>query len=104
MTLAELQAMIAAIDPQATKFSGAGTGNYTVWHPYKITRQPGDNGEAEQVSSVQIDRFTKDDPDTIEPLITAALQARADEIAFEHLIDYEQDTGYVHHIWDCEVV
>jgi len=27
-----------------------------------------------------------------------------DEITFQHLVDFEQDTGYIHHIFDCEVV
>ena len=27
-----------------------------------------------------------------------------DDIAVEYLVDYERDTGYIHHIYVCEAV
>jgi hypothetical protein len=54
------------------------------------------------VWKVQVDRFTKTDNDTIALGILNALEAA--KIPHTYLIDYEKDTGYHHHIFDCEVV
>ncbi len=61
------------------------------------------NTNSDSIVHIQIDRFTRDDPDSIEQSITAALNTREDEIAYNRLVDFEQETGYIHYIWDCEV-
>lgn len=98
----KLKELLLSIDPDATKFQGAGKGNYTVWTPYGENALQAGNRRREVAAAVQIDRFTKDDPDEIADAIYAALDAAA-FVAFEYLLDYEPDTGYIHHIYDCEV-
>ena len=104
MTVDDFETALVSADPDVTKWTGTGNGNYTVWSPYRYGHLAGENDTAEQSARIQVDRFTKDDNDAIVAAIHAALRAHCDEIAFEYQVDFEQDTGYLHHIWDCEVV
>lgn len=98
----KLKKLLLEIDPGATKFAGAKQGNYTVWAPYGETPLMAGNRRQAIAAKVQIDRYTKDDPDEIAQAIYAALD-NADFVAFDYDLDYEQETGYIHHIYDCEV-
>ena len=50
-----------------------------------------------------MDRFTKTEDESLAESIRRALEER-DNIAVDYRVDYEQDTGYIHHIFDCEGV
>lgn len=104
MTLDDFRDLLLTADPKTTKWEGSGTGSRTVWSLYRLRSMPGDNAGAEIVAMIQVDRFARMDNDPISDAITAALMSRPDEIAFEYQLDYEQETGLHHHIWDCEVV
>jgi len=103
MTLDNFRDLLFSADPTATKWKGAGTGNYTVWHPFEFSKMMADGQKAGGISRIQVDRFTKLDNDPVVDAIETALSGE-DEITFQHLVDFEQDTGYIHHIFDCEVV
>ena len=94
--------LLLTVDPEATKNKGNGNENYTVWRPYGATGPHSNNRRKVRVWKIQVDRFTKTDNDTIALGILNALEAA--EIPHTYLIDYEKDTGYHHHIFDCEVV
>lgn len=98
----KLKELILSIDPEATKFKGAKKGNYTVWTPYGETPLMAGNRRQTVAVKVQIDRFTKDDQDEIKEALYQALDG-AEFVAFIYESDYEPDTGYIHHIFDCEV-
>lgn len=95
--------ILKAADPKCTKNKGNGDRDRTVWTPYQpITSEHDDVSEIVGYK-VQVDRFTKTDNDPIAGAITAALLANT-EIGVTILpIGYETDTGFFHHIWDCEV-
>lgn len=95
------KALILTVDPSATKNKGDGQENYTVWRPYGLTGPRSNNKRSCRVWKVQIDRLTKTDNDTIAAALLDALDAS--RIPYTYLLDYEQDTGYHHHIFDCEV-
>jgi len=103
MLLADFKALLLTADPLATKYKGALTGNYTAWTAYARIGVDADNRLAESGWKVQVDRFTKSDSDAVVALIDGVLSGN-DEIGVNYLIDYESDTGYIHHIWDCVVV
>ena len=48
-----------------------------------------------------MDRFTKIEDEETALALKALLEAQ-DDIAVDYLVDYERDTGYIHHIYDCE--
>lgn len=95
MTLQQFRDILLTADPQASHYKSMQTPNYTVWREYGKTRIP------EQAWKVQVDRYTKVEYDPIVALITTTLNI--DDISFSYLVDFESDTGYIHHIWDCTV-
>ena len=95
--------LILSVDPEATKYEGDGGDAYTVWTPYGVSRYCADGGDAALVYKIQVDRYTQDDNDGIAAGLYAALES-CDYVAFEYLRDYEPDTGYHHHIYDCELL
>jgi len=103
MQLSEFKALLLTADSTAQKHKSTLTGNYTVWKAYERIGVNSDNRLSDSGWKVQVDRFTTIDPDPVVALIDASMSG-SDEIAVNYLIDYEQDTGYIHHIWDLEVV
>lgn len=103
MTLDAFRSLILSVDPDATRYEGNRKGNYTVWQEYGMNRLHGDSRTADRAFKVQVDRFTKAEDDPIVEALFQALDGQ-DGIAFEYLVDYEVDTGYIHHIYDCEVI
>ncbi len=102
MTLAEIKALIVSADPDCARYESAYAGGaaYTVWR--EVRRLPAMSDDAHDEGWVfQVDRFTKAEDDAVALAIYGALTAD-DRVAFSYSIDYEQDTGYVHHIFDCE--
>lgn len=102
MTLNEIQSLVVSVDPQAGHYeSDHREGEpYTVWREKRTLPFLGD-GEHMGGLKFQIDRFTKTENDPIAASLYAVLETR-DDVAFEYLTDYEPDTGYIHHIFDCE--
>ena len=102
MTTADIQALVVAVDPNAAHYESAHRDGepYTVWQAKRTLSFMGD-GKHLGAMKFQIDRFTKTENDPIAASLYAVLEAR-DDVAFEYLTDYEPDTGYIHHIFDCE--
>ena len=103
MQLADFKNLLLTADSKATKWKGVGTGNYTTWRPFEFPALMADGERSEKIMRIQVDRFTKLDND---PVVTAIAEALAgdDDVAYEYLVDFEPDTGYIHHIFDCTVV
>lgn len=100
--LEKFKKLLLTADPKATRYTSKQQGNYTVWAEYEPITLRGDDTTAERAWKVQIDRFTKTADDPVAAAITAMLDNN--EISYTGpLMDYEQDTGYIHHIWDCTV-
>ena len=102
MTISEIKTFLVSVDSTIERYESSkrDTDEYTVW--YEVN--PGTafaDGKHQDVIKFQVDRFTKTEDDGIAAALKTALDAR-DDIAFDYLVDYEQDTGYIHHIFDCE--
>lgn len=102
MTLAEFATILQTADSSATRYFSAQQGNYTVWQEYGADHLLGDNRYRDRKWKIQVDRFTKIPDDPIVDAITAALDE--EDIAYAYQVDFEMDTKYIHHIWDCEAV
>ena len=102
MTLDEIKAVVVAVDSTAGHYESEHRDGepYTVWYEKRTLPFMGD-GLHECGIKFQIDRFTKTENDETAAALFAALESW-DDIAFEYLTDYEPDTGYIHHIFDCE--
>lgn len=100
MTVREIQALVASVDPAARHYTNPHDGtDYTVWMEYMRTGLSGDDAH-EKGWKFEIDRFTKQEYDPVAEAIETALTADP-RVAFTYNVDYEQDTGYIRHLFDC---
>lgn len=102
MTLEDIKTLVTSVDPTAGHYESAYQGGhaYTVWKEGPTLGFTAD-GKHQGAIKFYIDRFTKDEFDIIAAALFEALENN-DRVAFTHTPDYEQDTGYIHHIFDCE--
>lgn len=104
MTKQEFIDLLLEVDPKAKPWRGSGDVNFTVFEPTRMIDLMAD-GESQEIGwRIYVNRFTKNPEDPIINQITAALSGR-DEICCQ-IVDptFEQDTGYFHFIWECEVL
>lgn len=101
MTLKEFRDILLTADPKASHYKSVQAPNYTVWAEYGANDLIADSLREDRAWRIQVDRFTKIEYDQMVNAIEAALNR--DDISAKYLIDFEPDTGYIHHIWDCEV-
>ena len=102
MTLPEIKALILSADATAERYESSHTGSdsYTVWRGVHRLAVAADNRHIEGWA-FQVDRFTRDEFDPVAEALFAVLDG-SDRVAVYHEIDYERDSGYIHHIYDCE--
>jgi len=97
--------LIWTVDPQAVKYDSMGEkgGSYTVFSPYRVKPLYASGGVSESTAFVQVDYFTQKDND---PKAAAFFDAfiSDDNVTVSYHIDFENDTRYIHHIFDCEVI
>lgn len=100
MTVRQIQELVASVDPLARHYRNTKDGSdYTVWMEYMRTGLNGDDVH-ESGWKFEIDRFTKQEYDPVAEAIEAALKADP-RVAFTYNVEYEQDTGYIRHLFDC---
>jgi hypothetical protein len=105
MTASEIKKLLTDVDPDAQRYEhdGAGTADaYTVWRELRPVGLYGD-GREEGSIRFQVDRFTKEEDEALAAQLLSTLEG-CDDIAVDYLVDYERDTGYIHHIYVCEAV
>ena len=103
MTVQRIKDLLTSIDPKAQRYEHDGAGKadaYTVWNEVGPVGFYGD-GQEEGSIHFQVDRFTKEEDEGTALALKAMLESQ-DDIAMDYHVDYETDTGYIHHIYDCE--
>lgn len=94
--------LLVSVDPKARKYAPVDTkGDYTTWTPGGIIRELADDADDNTTQRVYVDRYTRNDGDTIATALYDALNANY--IPFEYERDYEADTRYIHHIFTCYI-
>lgn len=101
MTLEDVRDLVLAADPAALHYRHArGCGPYTTWREtQRILRRADDAPELGWAFT--IDRFTQQEFDPVAAAIERVL-LEAEGVAYRYTVDYERDSGYIHHIFDCE--
>lgn len=101
MTVREIKAIVLKADPDAKHYNSPHDGtDYTVWMEYKRTGVSKDNRSGKGWL-FQIDRWTKTEYDPVAELIEQVLDD-APDVAYNYMVNYEQDSGYIRHMFDCE--
>jgi len=105
MTLNSFVNIIKGIDANASRYTAVGQrgDQYTVWHDYHVYSEMADGAPYANVLHVQVDYFTRTEGDQKAADFFAAFSGDP-EITVDYRIDFEEDTRYIHHIFDCEVV
>lgn len=103
MTLEDIRALVVSVDPTASHYDSAhrNTDAYTVWREYQRAGLSADNKRPNKSWRFQIDRFTKTENDPIAAAMEEALESNP-FIAYDYQVDFEPDSGFIHHIFDCE--
>lgn len=101
MTLEDIRRVLVSADPEIRHYWQMGTGaDYTWWQETQMLPLTGDD-KHDEGWAFQVHRFTMDEYDPIKSIIREVLEEDP-RIAFRYLVDTEEDTGYIHHIFDCE--
>jgi hypothetical protein len=104
MTKQEFIDLLLTVDPKAKPWRGSGNVNFTVFEPTIMVILEADGSPIETGWRIYINRFTKNPEDPIVSQITDAISGH-DEICWQaEETAFEQDTGYFHFIWKCEVI
>lgn len=103
MTLDEVRQAVIEAAPYASHYYSVKKGeSYTTWHEYRRIPLKGDGQTAEDAWAFQVDHFTKREDDPVPEAIFAALDGN-DRIAVSHrVLPPEPETGYIHHVFQCE--
>lgn len=104
MNLDEIAAILGAIDPEIRHYWTMGTGRpYTWWAEKYRLDITADDRHTEDAWAFEVHRFAVDEDDPMPSAIFAALDSMPN-VTVEWLNEREQDTDYIHHVFDCEVV
>lgn len=103
MNLRDIQSFLVAVDPTIEHYESThkNADAYTVWYEIQRSGLRAGNRFPEKSWRFQIDRFTRQEYDPVAAALESALE-NCPAIAYDYLVDYEPDTGYIHHIFDCE--
>lgn len=101
MTLEDVRALVLAADEDALHYRHRrGCGPYTTWRETQRIRRNADDAP-ELGWAFTIDRFAQEEFDEVAARIERVL-LEAQGVAYRYVVDYERDSGYIHHIFDCE--
>lgn len=105
LTLRDVQALLLSVDPtiQHYESTNPNADAYAVWYEFQRTGLHAGNLLPEKGWRFQVDYFTKQEFDPLADRYECALE-HCPGIAYDRITDYENDTGYIHHIFDCVVV
>ena len=102
MTVSEIKALVKSADATSSHYESAkrSGADYTVWREVRMLDTTSDDIH-DEAWTFQIDRFTKTENDTVAATIRQKLDADP-RVAYSYVVDYEPQTRYIHHIYDCE--
>ena len=106
MTIDEFAEIVKAIDPDASRYQRIRKKTdvaYTVWSDYGTSPLYADGVPAGIAKKVQVDYFTFAEDDPVATRFYKAFSEN-DDIVCKHMTDFEEDSRYIHHIFDCEVI
>ncbi len=101
MTLRDIGKLVHSVDSKARHyFSMATDQDYTYWEEQARLPFMADNAH-DEAWSFYVHRFTRSETDSVARSLFTTLDADPRTTVI-HRADYEQDSGYIHHIFECE--
>jgi hypothetical protein len=106
MTIESFARIVQGIDPDAARYQKLRKPTdkaYTVWSDYGTGTLYVNGVPAGKTKKIQVDYFTLKEDDPVALAFFRAFSEN-DEITVIHNTDFEIETRYIHHIYDCEMV
>lgn len=106
MTIDSFVEIVQGIDPDAARYQKLRKPTdkaYTVWSDYGTETLYANGVPVRKAKKIQVDYFTFQEDDPVALALFRAF-SKNDDITVIHTTDFENETRYIHHIFDCEVV
>ena len=101
MTLSDIRELLVTVDPAVMHYFSTETDrDYTYWEETSRLPFMGDDTH-EEGWRFYVHRFTRDEYDPVAASLFAVLDADP-RVAVTHRTDFEPDTHFIHHIFECE--
>ena len=105
MTLPEFRDLLLTVCPQVFHYEAAkAESDYIVWHEAGTLSLMGDGESAESGTRIAVDFFTKDEYSPVQARLELVLGDHDEICLTDYAIDFEKDTGLIHHAMTCEVM
>lgn len=105
MTKEQIKDLIRNVDPAARHYFADGGGQgCTVWMETERTGLDANNGAAEKGWRFSVMRYTKDEEDDMPQRIEDALESDVRVSVSSYRVDYDVNTGYIVHSFECGAV
>lgn len=102
MTLAEIQTLLVGADPDIKHYFSMKRGKaYSYWEETQRLATMADDHHADDAWRFYVHRYTKEEYDEIASHLFRVLDDHPG-ISVIHTVDYDPDSGYIHHIYECE--
>ena len=101
MKLTDIATLIGGVDAQARHYFSMSTADaYTYWEETQQLPFTSDDRH-DEAWRFYVHRFTKDAADSTAVTLYSTLDADP-RVTVIHTVDYDDDDGYIHHIYECE--
>ena len=101
MTLTDIRDLLVQVDPDIRHYFSTETSrDYTYWEETRQLPITADDRH-DEAWRFCVHRFTRDERDPVAVAIMQALD-HDPRTTVSHLTTHEADSGYIHHIYDCE--
>lgn len=104
MTLSEIQALLVSADPDIKHyFSMNDSDSYSYWEKIRRLHFTADDrhNDADQAWRFYVHRYTKTEGDAIASTLFETLDSDP-RTTVRWQTDFDRESGYIHHIFECE--
>lgn len=106
MRVQQIRDLIMTVDENARHYDATAEiqdrKNFTVWMEYEAITFYADDGEAEQGWRFEVNRFTTEEYDPMAEQLRELLANSEGVTLNSYRVQYNQQVGYIRHIYDCE--
>ena len=101
MTLTDIRDLLVSVDPDIKHyFTDSDAPAFSYWEETRRLPMFSDDRH-EQAWRFYVHRYTKAENDVMASQLFDTLD-QDPRIAFQYIVDFDTDSGYIHHIYDCE--
>lgn len=101
MTLTDIRDLLVSVDPDIKHyFTDSNADAFSYWEETRRLSMFSDDRH-EDAWRFYVHRYTKAENDVVASQLFDTLD-QDPRIAFQYAVDFDADSGYIHHIYDCE--